>query len=102
MTYARVINQMAAGTYKKEMIGTRYRHFKGGIYLVTDIAVHSETAELMVVYRTFNDMSKVWVRPLSMFLSDVDREKYPKAAQKMRFEPVVEHEEGDATHEIQE
>ena len=94
MTYARTINQMAAGTYKKEMVGKRYRHFKGGMYLVNNIAVHSETAELMVVYSSFYDMQKVWVRPLSMFLSEVDREKYPNVAQKMRFEPVIEHEEG--------
>jgi hypothetical protein len=82
--------QRVADEYKKTMVGRRYRHFKGGIYLVTDIAVHSETANLMVIYKTFNEPSLVWARPMDMFLSEVDHEKYPDVKQVMRFEPLAE------------
>ena len=57
-----------------------YRHFKGGYYLTEDIANDSETGEPFVVYR------KLWIRPLEMFLSEVDHEKYPDCEQKYRFE----------------
>lgn len=77
---------------KEAIVGYRYRHFKGGVYVVTDIAVHSETEEPMVIYRSFNDPSLVWCRPLSMFLSEVDHEKYPDVKQLMRFERIGEAE----------
>lgn len=73
---------------KDEMVGYRFRHFKGGVYVVTDLAVHSETEEPMVVYRNVNDPELVWCRPLSMFMSRVDREKYPYADQMMRFSRI--------------
>ena len=83
---------------KAEMIGYRYRHFKGGVYVVTDLAVHSETEEPMVIYRNFRAPSLVWCRPLSMFVSEVDREKYPYVKQHMRFERIGEAE-GSGTDE---
>lgn len=45
----------------------RYRHFKGNIYNVINIAIHSETLEKMVVYVDVSDNNKCWVRPLVMF-----------------------------------
>lgn len=63
-----------------------YRHFKGDYYLVEDIARNSETEEKYVVYRKLYGDGSLWIRPLAMFLSEVDYEKYPDVKQKYRFE----------------
>lgn len=62
-----------------------YNHFKGNFYFVEDLAYDSETKEEMVVYRGLYD-SSLWVRSKKMFLSEVDRKKYPNVKQKYRFE----------------
>lgn len=65
-----------------------YKHFKGDHYLVEDIALDSETHKEMVVCRKLYDDCSLWVRPIEMFLSEVDHNKYPKVKQKYRFELV--------------
>ena len=63
-----------------------YRHFKGDHYLVEDVAKHSETGEEYVVYRKLYGDGSLWLRPKSMFLEEVDREKYPDCPQQYRFQ----------------
>ena len=65
-----------------------YRHFKGDLYLVEDIAIHSETREKYIVYRALYGELGLYIRPYEMFASEVDREKYPDVEQKYRFELV--------------
>ena len=58
----------------------RYRHYKGKLYEVIDVARHSETEEMMVVYRCLYGDYSLWVRPLEMFLemAEVDGVKVPR------------------------
>lgn len=52
----------------------RYRHFKGNLYEVLDIARHSETQEEYVVYRALYGEHGLWVRPAAMFSEIIERD----------------------------
>ena len=54
------------------IIGGKYHHFKGGDYVVISVGRHSETLEDMVVYTEINGQGNTWIRPLSMFIGEVD------------------------------
>ncbi len=63
-----------------------YKHFKGNLYYVEDLAKNSEDEKLYVVYRQLYGDNSLWIRPLDMFLSEVDHNKYPDIKQRYRFE----------------
>ncbi len=49
-----------------------YQHYKGNFYRVLGVAIHTETKEQLVVYCSIYDGSEIWVRPLQMFLEEVE------------------------------
>ncbi len=57
---------------RKDIRTGRYRHYKGNFYSVIGVATHSETGERLVVYRCLYGDHSMWVRPLEMFLEDVE------------------------------
>ena len=86
----RIINDNKLSNNEKkrllQMFRKKVRHFKGNEYLIQDVAEHSETGELYVVYKALYGDCKTYIRPAIMFLSEVDREKHKNVEQKYRFE----------------
>ena len=69
-----------------------YKHFKGNSYQILAIAKDSETLQKQVVYQAMYGSYEIYVRPLDMFMSEVDHIKYPEANEKYRFTKVEKTE----------
>ena len=62
-----------------------WRHFKNKLYRIVAIAQHTEKDEQLVVYQAMYGDGGIYARPLDMFMSEVDKEKYPAVEQEYRF-----------------
>ncbi len=83
------VNEIIPGTivqhFKRELLAEEEKKTNRYLYQIIGIALHSETGEQMVVYQAMYGDFGMFVRPMDMFLSQVDHEKYPQVRAKDRF-----------------
>lgn len=71
--------------FKWETLTEEEKESKRYMYLIIGVAIHSETRESFMVYKALYDDEELFIRPLDMFLSEVEHDKYPYIKQKYRF-----------------
>lgn len=74
--------------FKRELLSDEEKSANKYVYEIVGEAFHSETMEKMMVYRPLYGDGDMFVRPLEMFLGEVDHAKYPEVKQKYRFEKI--------------
>ena len=95
------MNEISIATWRGFIKGSIVKHFKREtlskeeleknqnmyLYEIVGIAEHTETKELIMVYKALYGKQTLYARPLSIFMSEVDHTKYPTIKQKYRFVP---------------
>ncbi len=74
--------------FKRELLSEEERSTSMYLYEILAVAIHTESEEKLVIYKALYGDMRIYARPLPMFLSEVDREKYPHIKQQYRFEPT--------------
>ncbi len=90
MTLSELTNGKIVKHFKRELINKSEQEPNMYLYEILAVATHTETEEPLVIYKALYGDKKVYARPLEMYLSPVDREKYPQVSQQYRFEPYDE------------